>query len=154
MIADANNQGGGGKPGEGDGTHLTPSQENRMIAGILGKHRRRWKLTPKVKAFAIGATVANLHDDDARVRNHAVANLIRMEGQNQADEHKAVDKRHPDLHEVNGTVAHQVTVQELLEHPDYVEYQRQQHREPRAICQNGYAGNGKPLDDGQSRNGH
>jgi hypothetical protein len=144
------------KPGEGDSTHLTPTQENHIVAGMLGKHRRRWKLTPKVKAFAIRATLTNLEDEDPRVRNGAVANLIRMEGQNIIDEHKSLDKRVPDLHAVACAIDHRITAQELLTHPSYVEWLRNSEvdSEPRPICQNGHAGNGQPLDDGHTRNGH
>ena len=141
--------------GEGGGPYLTKTQQNNIVKSILSR-RRRWKLTPEAKRHAIAVTMANLEDEDGRVRNTAVANLLKMEGQNQLDQHKAVDKRLPDLLAVGGTVEHRLTAQELLTQPDYVEWLRERERDsdPRLISTNGHAGNGKPVDDGPSRNGH
>jgi hypothetical protein len=151
MISDANS----GASGVGDGPYLRPTQHNKIV-GMMLNPRRRWRLSKEAKQAAMMATLTNLDDEDGRVRNAAVANLIRMEGQNQADQHKAIDKRTPDLHAVAGTIDHRITAQELLTHPNYVEWLRSSEVdcESRAICANGHAGNGKPVDDGPSRNGH
>lgn len=141
--------------GKGDFAHLNPTQQNKLIAMMLNP-RRRWKLTKAAKNEAIAVTLRNLDNPDARVRNQAVANMLRMEAQNQTDQHKAVDKHLPDLHAVGGVIEHRVTVQELLSESKYIEYLRECERnsDPRLICQNGHQGNGKPLDDGSARNGH
>lgn len=157
MIAFNGN--GNGKPpestGEGGGTYLTKSQENNIVKSMLSP-RRRWKLTPKAKREAIAVTMANMQDHDGRVRNTAVANLLKMEGQNQADELKAIDKNVPDLHAIGGAVEHRHTAAELLSQSEYVEWLRQRERDSdaRIVCTNGHARNGKPLDDGHTRNGH
>ena len=74
----------------------------------------------------------------------------------QAERHKAIDKRLPDLHAVGGVVEHRVTAAELLDQTDYVEWLRARERDcdPRLVRTNGHAGNGTPVDDGPSRNGH
>lgn len=157
MIA-FNSNGDNGKPestGEGGESYLTKTQQNNIVKSMLSP-RRRWKLTKQAKQEAISVTLSNLHDDDGRVRNTAVANLLKMEGQNQADEHKVIDKKLPDQHTIGGPIEHRHTANELLQQPDYVEWLRQRERDsdPRLICTNGHAGNGKPLDDGSARNGH
>ena len=142
-------------PGAGEGPHLTPVQKNKLVAMMLNP-RRRWRLSKAAKHEAIAVTLNNFSDEDARVRNQAVANLLKMEAQNQIDQHKAIDKRMPDLHKVGGVVEHRLTVQELLEQPDYVEWlrARETDSDARPVCANGHAGNGQPVDDGPSRNGH
>lgn len=82
--------------GAGADAYLTPVQRNKIVSMMLNP-RRRWKLTKEAKNAAMSATLDNLTDDDARVRNGAVSNMIRMEGQNMADQHKALDKHSPDL---------------------------------------------------------
>jgi hypothetical protein len=79
-----------------------------------------------------------------------------MEGQHQIARLKELDKNLPDLHSIGGAVEHRHTASELLTEPDYVEWlrERERHSDPRTICTNGYAGNGKPVDDGPARNGH
>ena len=52
---------------------------------------RRWNVEPEQKQKAIDMTVSNLSNDDGRVSCHAVANLLKMESQNQADD--LADKR-------------------------------------------------------------
>jgi hypothetical protein len=141
--------------GVGEGPYLSPVQQNKIVAMMLNP-RRRWKLTRSAKNEAVAVTLNNMSDDDGRVRNAAVANMIRMEAQNMADQHKTVDKRLPDLHAVGGVVEHRVTAKELLGSPEYVEWLRECDRnsDPRLIRANGHKGNGSPLDDGQTRNSH
>lgn len=141
--------------GRGEGPYLTPVQQNKIVGMMVAKHRR-WKLTKAAKNEAIATTLNNMGDEDGRVRNAAVANLVRMEAQNMADQHKAIDKRVPDLHEHGGVIEHRLTAQELLNQADYVEWlrKREQDSDPRLICTNGHKGNGEPVDDGPARNGH
>lgn len=157
MIA-FNSNGDSGKPeskGEGGEPYLTKTQQNNIVKSMLSP-RRRWKLTKEAKQEAIAVTIANMSDEDGRVRNTAVSNLIKMESQNQTDELKAIDKKLPDLHSIGGAVEHRHTATELLTEPDYVEWlrERERHSDPRIVCTNGHKGNGKPMDDGPSRNGH
>ena len=88
-------------------TYLTPVQENKIVASMANK-RNRWKLEEKHKDEAVGITVRNMANEDGRVSNAAVANLIRMEAQNQVDEHKA----QPDLVDIN-------VHSQILEDPDF-----------------------------------
>ena len=88
-------------------TYLTPVQENKIVTSMANK-RNRWKLEEKHKDEAVGITVRNMANEDGRVSNAAVANLIRMEAQNQADEHKA----QPDLVDIN-------VHSQILEDPDF-----------------------------------
>lgn len=158
MIAFAKEPEDDGKPESPGGkgpSYLSPTQENKIAATLLNP-RRRWKITKSAKQAVMQAMLDNLTDDDPRVVNGAAANLIRMEAQNQADQHKMVDKKLPDLHTVGGVIEHYATVPELLVNPDYLEWLRERERssDPRLICQNGHQGNGKPLDDGSACNGH
>lgn len=141
--------------GEGGGPYLTKTQENNIIKSMLSP-RRRWKLTKAAKQEAIAVTIANMGDDDGRVRNTAVANLIKMELQNQTDELKAIDKKLPDMHNIGGAVEHRHTATELLTEPEYVEWLRERERnsDARLVCPNGHQGNGHAVDDGPARNGH
>jgi hypothetical protein len=155
MIAENRDNEGDESSGAGEGPHLTPTQQNKIV-GMMLNPKRRWKLTKAAKSEAIATTLNNMGDDDGRVRNAAVANLVRMEAQNMADQHKAIDKRIPDLHEHGGVIEHRLTTQELLDQADYVEWlrKREQDSDPRLIRSNGHKGNGKPVDDGPTRNGH
>jgi hypothetical protein len=58
--------------------------------------------------------------------------------------------------EHSGAIAQRITIEQLLETPDYVEWLRERERDsdPRLIRANGHEGNGKPVDDGHTRNGH
>lgn len=146
------------QPGGKGSSYLSPTQENKLLAKVLNPRnhpRRRFKLDKEAKQIAIDATIRNMQSENGRVSNGAVANLIKMEAQNQADQHKAVDKKLPDLHAVGGMIEHRVTVTELLGNPDYIEWLRERERnsDPRLVCQNGHQGNGKSLDDGSARHG-
>jgi hypothetical protein len=80
--------------GRGEGPFLTPVQQNKIVGMMTAKHRR-WKLTKAAKMEAIATTLNNMADEDGRVRNAAVANLVRMEAQNMADQHKLIEKQSP-----------------------------------------------------------
>lgn len=95
MIAPMNPSEPEDTSGVGDGPHLSPVQHNKIVAMMLNP-RRRWKLTKTAKSEAIAVTLNNMSDADGRVRNAAVANMIRMEGQNLNDQHKMLDKLVPD----------------------------------------------------------
>lgn len=141
--------------GRGQVAPLSSVQENKIVAMMLNP-RRRWRLSKAAKSEAVAVTLNNMADEDGRVRNQAVANLIRMEAQNLADQHKFIDKHTPDLHQTIGSIEHRITVAELLESPDYVEWCRERERDsqPGSICPNGHQGDGGPLANGESRNGH
>lgn len=88
--------------GRGDAAPVSPVQHNKIVSMMLNP-RRRWKLSKEAKQAAMAATLDNLADEDGRVRNAAVANLIRMEGQNQGDQHKMLDKLAPNSSEASVT---------------------------------------------------
>ncbi len=104
-MVDFNNKNGNGSNsgapgGKGDSAGgLNPTQHNKIVATMLNP-RRRWRLTRAAKQAAMAATLGNLEDEDGRVVNGAVANLLRMESQNQSDQHKLIDKLVADKHEV------------------------------------------------------
>lgn len=153
MIANSQD----GEPGgRGEEPYLWPAEQNKLVRMMLNP-RRRWKLTKQAKEAAMMAMLNNLSDDDARVRNGAVANLIRMEGQNQKDHHKAIDKKLPDLHEHGGTVEHRHGLSNLMSEPDYVGYLRNrtsnQDCDAGLVCQIREPGNGKALENGTSHGG-
>ncbi len=84
-MVDFNHPTNGEEPGgKGDGSYISPVQANKLV-GMMLNPRRRWKITKEAKQHAMSATIRNLDDEDGRVVNGAVANLIRMEGQNQTD---------------------------------------------------------------------
>ncbi len=72
--------------GRGEGPYLSPVQENKILALALNP-RNRFKLEEKHKAEAIEVTSRNMQNEDGRISNAAVANLIKMESLNQKDEH-------------------------------------------------------------------
>jgi hypothetical protein len=85
---------------------LTPAQEARLIATALNP-RKRFRLSRKVKAEMVEASCGHMHDPDPRVGVRGVANLLAMERQNQADEHKAIDKVLPTE---SGTTNQQINI--------------------------------------------
>lgn len=76
--------------------YLTPVEENNIVATLLAS--KRWKATDDHKAIALGVTTKNMGNEDPKVSNVAVGNLIKMEKQNQADEHKATPQLHDHRH--------------------------------------------------------
>ena len=93
-----------------------------------------------------------LSNPDIRVKIEGVKAVVAMERQNQADEHKAIDKVVPDQHAVHHTHEEiQATLSEARTDRTYVELERK-----RAIEAGAHAGlngsNGKPraLDSGSA----
>jgi hypothetical protein len=81
---------------------------------MLLNPRRRWKVTDAVKKQALEITAGNLNDQDGRVQNGAVANLLRMEAQNQADQLAVLPHLHVHGH---GTITEVVeTIVDAIEH--------------------------------------
>lgn len=80
--------------GEGGDTYLTPTQENKILATALNP-RNRFRLKRRQIQEAIDATVRNMKDEDGRVSNGAVANLIKMVAINQKDEHHNDERDNP-----------------------------------------------------------
>lgn len=74
---------------------LTTMQEQRLIGRMI--RHRRWKVTKAAKELAMTATLCGMDDDSPSVRNVAVGNLIRMEAQNQDDEHAVFAAAKPTL---------------------------------------------------------
>ena len=132
-------------------------EDTRMLERAL---RERWPIPEQYREAIVSRQVRIAVDpgSSAREATSAARCVVSMEGHNLADEHKRIDKRLPDLHAVGGLVEHRVTVAELLEHPEYVEWLREQERQadslPSDASQNGHAGNGQPVADGPSRHGH
>lgn len=166
MIAPANpnDESPDSARGKGGDSYLKPAQQN-ILVGMMFNPRRRWRLNKAAKRQAIAITLANLDDEDGRVRNSAVANLLKMEAQNQGDQHKSMDKNMPDKHEHSGTIDHRHGLSTLLSEAEYVGYLRNRtsHEDSDAglICQVREPGNGKPMengsahgDPGQGTNGH
>jgi hypothetical protein len=106
-IADNYDEPKGSPRGQGG---LTPSEENRLVRMMMNP-RRRWKVTAKAKEKALKITEANLSSQDERVSNGAVANLLKMEAQNQSDQHIVLPKLSLN---VNVSTAAEMTDDELL----------------------------------------
>lgn len=79
------------------GSGLRPSEENRLVRMALAsqdkKPERRFDLTDSVRRQMIDVSCRNMHDENGKTSNGAVANLIRMEQLNQADQHHAEGER-------------------------------------------------------------
>jgi hypothetical protein len=130
-------------------------EETRMLERAL---RERWPIPEHYREAIVTRQIRIAIDpgSSSREATSAARCLVSMEGQNLDDQHKAIDKRMPDLHAVGGLVEHRVTVAELLEHPEYADWlrERERHSDAGHASANGHAGHGKPVDDGPSRNGH
>ena len=85
--------GGRGEDTNADEYPIAAAAYNKLVGSMLNP-RSRWKISDPNKEFAVGVTVRNMGNEDGRVSNGAVANLIKMEAQNQAEDLKSV----PDLH--------------------------------------------------------
>lgn len=141
--------------------YLSPVQENKIVASMLNKSPkkgRRWSLEERHKATAIRVTMANMLDEDGRVSNAAVANMIRMESQNQADEHHAEGETV--THNHTGTIELSAVRQEMLKDANYIDYCRthQINGDSGTVRSNGESGpleNGAaPGSAGPGHNGH
>jgi hypothetical protein len=132
-------------------------RDTRLLERAL---RERWPIPDQFREPIINRQIRIAMDpaSSPREATSAARCLVSMEQQNADIALKMLDKIVPDQHkhEVEGEIEHRLTTQELLAQPDYVEYlrKREQNSDPRLVRTNGHAGNGKPLDDGHSRNGH
>lgn len=125
--------------GAGDEPYLTPVQGNKMVATILNQ-QKRFPYGTDVAKFAIRTTIRNMKDDDARVRNGAVRNLMAMARINQIDEHKmlevALDVVNPKQSGVSVNVGVNVgdLVRQVMESdPDYIKFRNSQLADGRAV---------------------
>lgn len=71
---------------------LSTVADQRLLGRAI---RRRWGLGPAEKRKAIKATISNLANDDGRVINGAVRNLLLMESQNMEQEKLAAPPASP-----------------------------------------------------------
>lgn len=157
MIAPANDdaQGGGGELfTRADNLRSDAKLAARMIAnGCVSLEQAEGLLRDGMRLAKKSA-----RKEDARGYSACMKIAIECAKLAQTERHKMLDKRLPDLHAVGGIVEHRISVGELLEQPEYVEWLRQRENQrdslPGDASQNGHAGNGKPLADGPSRNGH
>ena len=139
----------------GRGGKLRPEgmRDTRLLDRAI---RERWPIPEEYKRPIVERMYKIIANPRTKAREASVAArvLVAMEAQNQSDQMKVIDKSVPDLHA--HVVDHRVTVQELLTEPDYVDYLRycEANSQPSLVRTNGHGGNGKPLDDGPSRNGH
>lgn len=62
---------------------LTPVAENKIASLMLHANREVWPITEKHEQLAVGVTARNMGNQDGRVSNGAVRNLIAMKGQMQ-----------------------------------------------------------------------
>lgn len=76
----------------GDNLDLSRRSDLKMLGMAIN---RRWPVPERLKKMAMTATEALIESsEDGRVINGAVANLLRAEAQNQADDHQeAKDRR-------------------------------------------------------------
>jgi hypothetical protein len=159
MIAPSNDepeksQGGGGVLfTRGDNLRADARMAAQMIAlGVISLERAQQLLK---QGFILASKSAK--KGDARGYAACMKIAIEVAKMEQAERHKLLDKRVPDLHQHGGTITHQHAMRELTQHPDYVGYLR--HRtvnadcDPRAICQIREPGNGQALENGSAHGG-
>lgn len=141
------------RPYEASG--LVRGKEDRLLRRAL---REDWPLSAEQKRKIIErmAEIAIDPNHSARDAARAAAVLVTCRKNDNDKLLKVLDKVSPDQHALTGTVNHnhREVVQELLREPEYVDFLRQADSDPSLVCTNGHAGNGKPLDDGHTRNGH
>ena len=92
-TAQPDDSGGRGDIPPEDEYPIAGAAYNKLVGSMLNP-QSRWHITPRHKEVAIGITVRNMANENGRVSNGAVSNLIKMEAQNQAEDLKSV----PDLH--------------------------------------------------------
>jgi hypothetical protein len=131
--------------GQGEVSGLTPSEENVMVR-MMFNPKRRWNVTRQAKRAAMAAMLANLGSPDPRVVNGAVANILKMEAQNQGDQFKAIDKMLPDKNELKVTQTD--ARQGVLSDPDYLAYREKQRLGVVLNGTNGHAKNGHANGNG------
>lgn len=154
--------GGKGGPSPRDESGLRPAEQNKLIRMALNDKpktvSRRFELTEFSKRLAIETTERNMLDEDGRVSNGAVANLIKMEALNQKESHHADG----DLvtHNHTGTIELAAVRQELLKNANVIEHCRHdsQNGNPGPVCPNGesrpLANGSAPGEAGPGHNGH
>lgn len=118
---------------------LTQAKNVSRNVGLISMAiKKRWDVSEEHRQAipeVLGDLVVN-NKAKTRDRIAAARTLVGMEGQNQRDDHKQIDKEHPDLHSHSHEVSQASVVKSLIEdEPDYIEYQRQ-----RAIQEDSDAG--------------
>lgn len=104
--------------------------------------RQRWPIPEEFKDAIVKRQVAIAINKNSSAREASIAAkcVLEMERQNQADEHKQLDKTTPDQH------AHTINVNqicdELLENAEFLEYQRTRAVQADAarLCTDGESG--------------
>lgn len=156
MIANGNH--GENRPPEKNGGqggpehfHDGPGQtsDTRMIEQAV---KRRWPIPEKFKEAIVRRQVriATSKNSSNREASAAARCVLEMERQNQADEHKRLDKEVPDqhAHSINITDVNELRRQ-LLDDSEYLDYQRGRavSADAGAVCPNGKP---RPLEDGSA----
>lgn len=143
--------------GRGESTYLTPVQENKLISMAI---HREWDIEARDKRWALRTTRRNMKQENGRISNQAVRNLLAMNKQN-------MDRDNPSP-PATATVQVNVGVQVagVLQDPEYLEWRRAKELEdghsvdsdPGPVCQDHIGGplaNGKaPGKAGPGTNGH
>lgn len=132
-------------------------KEDRLLRRAI---KEDWPLTAEQRKRILDRQIDIATDPNqgSRDASRAAAILVNCRKNDNDKLLKVLDKVSPDQHELTGSIEHdhRVTAEELLKSPEYVEWLRQCERnsDARIVCTNGHKGNGKPVDDGFSRNGH
>lgn len=82
--------------GRGEEPYLTPVQANKIASLMIHRHRRAkgWKHTKANMQFALEVTEQNMANDDGRISNGAVRNLLAMNAQNLQMDKEAWEAEH------------------------------------------------------------
>jgi hypothetical protein len=151
------NLNGAGKPSGGGGALFAREDNLRSDARLAARMIANGVVTLD-RAEELLRDGMNLAGDCAQAkdpRGYSACMKIAIEVAKlaQAERHKFLDKTIPDQHQHSMTGA---SVSELLTEPEYIEFLRgrESYSLPSPVCTNGHQGNGKPLGDGPSRNGH
>ncbi|MCC7254289.1 hypothetical protein, partial [Hyphomicrobium sp.] len=114
---------------EGGGGALFTRSDNLRADARLAANMISLGVVSEQQASALlrrGFALASRSARNGDARGYAACMKIAIECAKleQAERHKAIDKRLPDLHAVGGVVEHRVTAAELLDQTDYVEWLR------------------------------
>ncbi len=104
--------------GRGEDSHLSPVQENKIVAMMLNK-RNKFPVKSKHKRYAVETTERNMKDENGRVSNGAVANLIRMVKINQDEDKRLMPQTTGDTYIQNNTQVTNVSGVRIIQREDF-----------------------------------
>lgn len=80
---------------------ISPATEQQIISKLVSYDREVWPITPAIKQKAVATVERCMQDANGFVANMAVANLVKMEGQNVEANKKEPQVQPPAMVQVN-----------------------------------------------------